>query len=101
MSNNVACDTRNRPIAIGASVKYVGTHTRGKVKEIQPDGDHRWVLLDSTDLLYDSKHLEVVDEAVEKAVDKEVQSLEEFRRRLEEKREYLQTARESFDEPGV
>lgn len=100
MDESVVCDTRNQTITVGAHVKYVGTHTRGKVKEIQTDGDRQWVLLDSTNLFYDPKHLEVVDEATEKVVDKEVQSLDDFRKRLEEKREYLQTAKESYDEPG-
>ncbi len=100
MSESVACDARNQTITVGAHVKYVGTHTRGKVTEIQSDGDHTWVLLDSTDLFYDPKHLELVDEAAEKVEDKEVQSLDEFRKRLEAKREFLETARESFDEPG-
>ncbi len=100
MNDSVASDARNNPITLGAHVKYIGTHTRGKVKEIQTDEGHQWVLLDTTNLLYDPKHLEVVNEATEKVVDREVQSLDEFRKRLEEKRESLQTARESFDEPG-
>jgi len=100
MVDIVACDARNQAIEIGSHVKYVGTHTRGKVKEIKTDGDRHWVLLDSTNLFYDPRHLELVNETAEKVEDKEVQSLEEFRQRLEEKREYLQTARESYDEPG-
>ncbi len=100
MNNDTACDARDHVITVGAHVKYEGTHTRGKVTEIQTEGDHQWVLLDSTNLFYDSKHLEVVDETAEKEVDKEVQSLDEFRKRLEEKREFLEKARESFDEPG-
>ncbi len=100
MTDAVACDARNNVITVGAHVKYVGTHTRGTVKDIRSDGDHQWVLLDSTNLLYDAKHVEIVNEATEKVVDKEVQSLDEFRRRLEEKREYLKTAHESYDEPG-
>lgn len=100
MADIVACDAWNQAIAVGSHVKYVGTHTRGKVKEIKTDGDRQWVLLDSTNLFYDARHLELVKETAEKVEDKEVQSLEEFRRRLEEKREYLQTARESYDEPG-
>ncbi|MGZ4902155.1 MAG: DUF2098 domain-containing protein [Halobacteriota archaeon] len=100
MDDIVACDARNQAIKVGTHVKYVGTHTRGKVKEIKTDGDRQWVLLDSTNLFYDPRHVELVNEKAEKVADKEVQSLEDFRRRLEEKREYLQTARETFDEPG-
>jgi len=99
MSDNVACDARNRPIAEGDYVKYAGTHTRGRVKEIRTDGDRKWVLIDSTDLYYDPKHLELATEVAE-AADKEVQSLDEFRKRLDHKRESMRTAMESFDEPG-
>ncbi len=100
MDESVACGARNQTITVGAHVKYMRTHTRGKVKEIKSDHDRQWVLLDSTNLFYDAKQLELVDEATEKAEDKEVQSLDEFRKRLEEKRDYLETAKESFDEPG-
>ncbi len=100
MSESVARDARDQTITVGSYVKYEGTHTRGKVTDIKADGDHKWILLDSTNLFYDSRHLELIDEAAAETEDKEVQSLEEFRKRLEEKREYLETARESFDEPG-
>ncbi len=100
MSDTAACDARNQLITVGSYVKYIGTHTRGKVIEVKTDGDHPWVLLDSTNLFYDPKHLELVDEATQHVTDKEVQSLDEFRKRLEEKREFLEKAKESFDEPG-
>jgi len=38
------------------ALKYAGTHTRGKVKEIRVAGDSTWVLIDSTNLYYDPKH---------------------------------------------
>ncbi len=100
MSESTAFDARNQTITVGAYAKYVHTHTRGKVAEIKTDGDHKWVLLDSTNLFYDAKQLELVDETTEKVTDKETQSLDEFRKRLEEKRECLETAKDSFDEPG-
>jgi hypothetical protein len=58
------------------------------------------VLLDSTELLYDSKFVEVIQEE-EKASDREAQSLEEFRKRLEEKRATLQREMANVDECGA
>ena len=99
MSDAAAYDLKNREIAVGAHVKYVGTHTRGEVKEICRKGDSTWVLVDSTNLYYNPKHLELVSKEIETA-DKEAQSLEEFRRRLDDKRELIRATMEGFDEPG-
>ena len=99
MSGPVVYDMRNHAISVGAYVKYAGTHTRGKVKGIRVDGDSTWVLIDSTDLYYDPKHVELVSKETETS-DKEAQSLEEFRRRLDEKRELLHADMGGFDEPG-
>jgi hypothetical protein len=99
MGDMVALDMKNNAITIGAHVKYAGTHTRGKVEELRVDGDKTWVLLDSTNLYYDPKHLELVSKETETA-DREAQSLEEFRKRLDQKREVLHATMEGFDEPG-
>ena len=99
MSDAIAYDMKNQAISVGAYVKYAGTHTRGKVKEIRLGGDSTWVLIDSTNLYYDPEHLELVSKEMETA-DKEAQSLEEFRRRLDQKRELLHATMEGFDEPG-
>jgi hypothetical protein len=99
MSDVIAYDMKNQAISVGAHVKYAGTHTRGKVKEIRVAGDSTWVLIDSTNLYYDPQHLELVSKEIETA-DREAQSLEEFRRRLDQKRELLQATMEGFDEPG-
>lgn len=99
MGDEVALDMKNNAITVGAFVKYAGTHTRGKVKELRVDGDKTWVLIDSTNLYYDPKHLELVSKETETA-DREAQSLEEFRKRLDQKREMLHVTMEGFDEPG-
>ncbi|MEI7827062.1 MAG: DUF2098 family protein [Euryarchaeota archaeon] len=99
MGDEVALDMKNNAITVGAFVKYAGTHTRGKVKELRVDGDKTWVLIDSTNLYYDPKHLELVSKETETA-DREAQSLEEFRKRLDQKREILHVTMEGFDEPG-
>jgi len=99
MRDAAALDVKNQAITVGAHVKYAGTHTRGKVKELRFDGDKTWVLIDSTNLYYDPKHLELVSKETETA-DREAQSLEEFRKRLDQKREVLHATMEGFDEPG-
>jgi hypothetical protein len=99
MDDEVAFDMKDRAIIVGAHVKYIGTHTRGQVKELRIDGGKTWVLVESTNLYYDPKHLEVVSEEAQTA-DREAQSLEEFRKRLDHKREMLQVTMEGADEPG-
>jgi hypothetical protein len=99
MRDDVALDIKNRAITVGAYVKYAGTHTRGKVLELQVFDEKTWVLIDSTNLYYDPKHLEIVSKETVTA-DREAQSLEEFRKRLDEKRELLHVSMEGFDEPG-
>jgi len=39
MSDAIAYDMKNQAISVGSHVKYAGTHTRGKVKEIRAAGD--------------------------------------------------------------
>jgi len=99
MKEQEALDFKNHAIAVGAYVKYAGTHTRGRVKELKFEDHKAWVLLDATNLYYDSKHLELVEKESEIA-DKEAQSLEEFQKRFDQKREILHTTMEGFDEPG-
>ncbi|MGZ4923357.1 MAG: DUF2098 domain-containing protein [Halobacteriota archaeon] len=99
MEDVLALDIKNRPITLGAYVKYAGTHTRGQVSELQVFDNKIWVLIDSTNLYYDPKHLEIVSKETV-ATDREAQSLEEFRKRLDEKREMLHVSMEGFDEPG-
>jgi len=100
MAEATICDMKGNSISKGAYVKYSGTNTRGKVKEIRSDDNKKWVLLDSTELLYDSNYVEVVREE-EKAADREAQSLEEFKKRLEEKRATLQKEMANVDECGA
>jgi len=100
MAEATICDMKGNSISAGAYVKYSGTNTRGKIIEIRSDGTKNWVLLDSTELLYDSNYVEVIKEE-EKGTDREVQSLEEFKKRLEEKRETLQREMTNVDECGA
>jgi hypothetical protein len=99
MDDEVALDIKNRAITVGAYVKYAGTHTRGKVLELNVFDEKTWVLIDSTNLYYDPKHLELVSKETAIA-DREAQSLEEFRKLLDEKRELLHVSMDGFDEPG-
>jgi hypothetical protein len=99
MGDEVVLDMKNRAITIGAYVKYAGTHTRGKVLELRVSDEKMWVLIDSTNLYYDPKHLELVSKETG-TTDREAQSIEEFRKRLDEKRELLHVTMDGFDEPG-
>ena len=100
MAEATICDMKGNLISEGTYVKYSGTNTRGKVKEIRSEDSKKWVLLDSTELLYDSNYIEVIREE-EKAADREAQSLEEFKKRLEEKRATLQKEMANVDECGA
>jgi hypothetical protein len=100
MTEATICDMKGNSISEGTYVKYLGTDTRGKVKEIRSADNKKWVLLDSTELLYDSNYVEVIREE-EKATDREAQSLEEFKKRLEEKRATLQKEMANVDECGA
>jgi len=100
MAQATICDMKGNSISTGAYVKYLGTNTRGKIIEIRSDGTKNWVLLDSTELFYDSNYVEVIKEE-EKGTDREVQSLEEFKKRLDEKRETLQREMTNVDECGA
>ncbi|MCL7411050.1 MAG: DUF2098 domain-containing protein [Methanosarcinaceae archaeon] len=59
-------DINGTIIGIGTRVKYINTDTIGVVTDIQKDSDGDWALVDTTDLYYNVKALEVTD-AVMKA----------------------------------
>lgn len=56
-----AKDLRQRSIKKGARVKYLGTRTTGRVQQIMVEGEHVWIKMDSTGLLYRSDYLLLVD----------------------------------------
>jgi hypothetical protein len=62
-----AKDFRQRIIKKGSQVKYLGTRTTGRVEQIRLEGEHAWIKMDSTGLLYRSDYLLLIDgEGLEK-----------------------------------
>jgi hypothetical protein len=55
-------DVNGKKISNGLRVKYIRTHTRGKVTNILIKGDIAWIKLDSNGLYYRSEYIEVVED---------------------------------------
>jgi hypothetical protein len=72
-------DVRNKMITKGAMVRYVGTHTRGKVDRIRIKNGVHWMRIDSTGLYYRAEYLEVIDWVENK---KELKSHREVNRNI-------------------
>lgn len=84
-----ALDLYGRPIKKGDAVKYVGTGTTGKVKDILKDSEGVWVMLDTTELLYKPEYL-VYEEEVKKRHEEEITyTLEEIIRLQEQRAEKM------------
>jgi hypothetical protein len=54
-------DVNGKQICRGLRVKYVRTHTIGKVTRILIKEDGTWAKLDSNDLYYKSDYIEVIE----------------------------------------
>lgn len=54
-------DVNGKQISNGLQVKYVGTHTVGKVDKILVKEEIAWIKLDSSGLYYRSDYIEVVE----------------------------------------
>jgi len=63
-------DIRGKQILKGFQVRYAGTGSAGEVVDFKLDNDRTWVLVDTTDLWYDSKSLEVISVSSHKKLDK-------------------------------
>jgi hypothetical protein len=55
-------DVRGKPIDKGVHVRYTGTGSAGEAVDFRTDDQGTWVLLDTTDLWYKTKFLEVIGE---------------------------------------
>lgn len=53
-------DINGKQIQRGLHVRYVRTHTTGKVADILIKGDTAWIKLDSTHLYYRNDYIEVI-----------------------------------------
>jgi len=67
---NYVTNSKGLKIAIGASVRYVGTGTIGVVKAIDLANGKYWALLDTTNLYYDVNYLEPIEKTEIKKMDK-------------------------------
>ncbi len=56
-------DVRGKPIRKGVHVRYMGTGSAGEAVDFKSDDEGTWVLLDTTDLWYKTKSLEVMGES--------------------------------------
>ncbi|AUB56603.1 MULTISPECIES: DUF2098 domain-containing protein [Methanobacterium] len=57
-----AANKRNKEIFIGSHVRYSGTGSAGEVLGLKSDEDGIWVKVDTTQLWYNSRYLELMDE---------------------------------------
>lgn len=55
-------DVRGMPIHKGVHVRYTGTGSAGEALDFKSDDEGKWVLLDTTELWYNTDFLEVIDE---------------------------------------
>lgn len=53
-------DVNGKQISNGLQVKYIGTHTVGKVDKILIKEEIAWIKLDSNGLYYRSEYIEVI-----------------------------------------
>ena len=58
----MALDARGKKISIDNHVRYVDTGTAGKVVDIKTENEIDWVKIDKTNLWYDAKLVELLDE---------------------------------------
>ena len=58
----MAFDARDKGIPLDSHVRYVDTGTIGKVIDIRSRDGSDWVLIDKTNLWYQSKLVELLDE---------------------------------------
>ncbi len=54
-------NNRNREILVGSHVRYSGTGSAGEVLEIRSDDKGLWAKVDTTQLWYNSRYLELMD----------------------------------------
>jgi len=86
-------DLYGTPLRQGSAVKYIGTGTTGKVKDIVEDDEGVWVVLDSNELLYKPEYMVYLKEGVKEKAEAEASySLEELKRLQEERAERMQAA---------
>ncbi len=58
----MALDARGKNISIDNHIRYVDTGTVGEVVDIKTENEIDWVKIDKTNLWYDAKLVELLDE---------------------------------------
>lgn len=56
-----AANNRNKELLIGVHVRYNGTGSAGEVLALRSDDDGIWAKVDTTQLWYNSRYLELMD----------------------------------------
>lgn len=56
-------DVRGKEIKQGIHVRYTGTGSTGEVIDLKSDDEEAWVLLDTTNLWYKTKFVEIIGES--------------------------------------
>lgn len=54
-------DAHGKIILKGSNVRYIGTGSAGEVLDIKSDAEGTWAKMDTTNLWYNSKFLELID----------------------------------------
>lgn len=62
LGNMEVADARGKNILIGSQVRYTGTGSAGEVLDIKRDEEGSWARIDTTDLWYNSKFLELINQ---------------------------------------
>ncbi|HIH45121.1 MAG TPA: DUF2098 family protein [Candidatus Methanoperedenaceae archaeon] len=81
-------DSAGHELAPGDQVRYEGTGTTGRVKEFLSDEQGTWVVIDTTDLLYQPRTLTFITGSVKEKAEEEAQfTREEMAEAIEKKKE--------------
>ncbi|HID26888.1 MAG TPA: DUF2098 domain-containing protein [Methanosarcinales archaeon] len=90
-------DLNGNELKIGSMVRYIRTGTTGKVTNITSDNGVTWATMDTTDLLYDTRYLEVIEEVKKKEIGEKIFTAEEIEKAMEELEEQIDEVK-AYDE---
>jgi len=82
-------DLHGKPLKKGDPVRYLGTGTTGKVRDILSDAEGVWVMLDTTELLYRPEYLVYEEEVKERREEEVTYTLDEIIRLQEQRAEKI------------
>ena len=70
-------DSCGKPIIKGSYVVYAGTGTIGKVIDLKTEDKGLWAKIDATDLWYNSRYLQAIDNIKEKELERKSKDIKE------------------------